>query len=54
MVNEQTMQINQATKPSILRNSVLLALVLTGLVLLGACGQKGDLYLPPEETQQQD
>lgn len=54
MVNEQTMQHNQATKPSFLRNSVLLALVLTGLILLGACGQKGDLYLPPEETQKQD
>ena len=48
------MQHNQATKPSFLRNSVLLALVLTGLILLGACGQKGDLYLPPEETQKQD
>jgi len=54
MVNLQTMQHNQASKPSILRNSVLLILVLTGLVLLGACGQKGDLYLPPEDTQKQD
>ena len=48
------MQDNQATKSSILRNSVLLALVLTVLMLIGACGQKGDLYLPPEETQKQD
>ena len=48
------MQHNQATKPSILRNGVLLALVLTSLVLLGACGQKGDLYLPSEDTKKQD
>ena len=54
MVKMQTMPLNQTTKSSFLRISVLLAVLLTSLVLLGACGQKGDLYLPPEETQKQD
>lgn len=48
------MQISHITKPSKLRHILWLCLVLAMLALSTACGQKGDLYHPPEETQQQD
>ena len=48
------MQTSNITKPNILRQIFWLSLVLAMLALSTACGQKGDLYLPPEENQQQD
>ncbi|MES9855681.1 MAG: lipoprotein [Sedimenticola sp.] len=32
----------------------LLAIILLSTVLLSACGQKGDLYLPDENSEQQE
>ncbi|MEJ1354219.1 MAG: lipoprotein [Candidatus Sedimenticola sp. (ex Thyasira tokunagai)] len=32
----------------------LLAAILLGTILLTACGQKGDLYLPDESGEQQE
>lgn len=35
-------------------NRIRLALVLIVVVILSACGQYGDLYAPPSETEIQD
>ena len=48
------MPTSNITKPNTLRQIFWLSLVLAMLALSTACGQKGDLYHPPEETQQQD
>ena len=46
------MQREHSQKFVTLRRIALCSLALVVLTLCGACGQKGDLYLPPEETQQ--
>lgn len=37
-------------RPRTLLNTLLLGMAAAGLMLLAACGQKGDLYLPEQTS----
>ncbi|MCX7554372.1 lipoprotein [Marinicella sp. S1101] len=43
----------RAAKPKQHKQSQILVLLLVAAFMLGACGNKGELYLPENESQEQ-